>query len=87
MFCWPIRTGIFFPKASDRDLDRIRTTSRRRSPSKKAREVSEIIWGADNTFKTYLIEKGDVDSVWEKADYIVEGEYSHRRAGAALHRK
>ncbi len=22
---------------------------------------SEIIWGADNTFKTYLVEKGDVD--------------------------
>jgi CO/xanthine dehydrogenase Mo-binding subunit len=40
---------------------------------------SEMIWGADNTFKTYLIEKGDVDRVWEKADYIVEGEY---RTGA-----
>jgi CO/xanthine dehydrogenase Mo-binding subunit len=23
-----------------------------------------------------LIEKGNVDDVWEKADYIVEGEYS-----------
>src|SRR5271154_3807489 len=31
---------------------------------------SEIVWGEDNVFKTYLIEKGDVDSVWEKADYI-----------------
>ena len=40
---------------------------------------SEIIWGADNTFKTYLVEKGDVDGVWGKADYIVEGEY---RTGA-----
>src|SRR6266478_2486513 len=40
---------------------------------------SEIIWGTDNTFKTYLMEKGDVDGVWEKADYIVEGEY---RTGA-----
>jgi CO/xanthine dehydrogenase Mo-binding subunit len=37
---------------------------------------SEIIWGADNIFKTYRIEKGDVDGVWPKADYIVEGEYS-----------
>ncbi|MGD0566923.1 MAG: xanthine dehydrogenase family protein molybdopterin-binding subunit [Candidatus Sulfotelmatobacter sp.] len=37
---------------------------------------SEIIWGTDNTFKTYRIEKGDVDGVWSKADYIVEGEYS-----------
>src|SRR6202158_1201824 len=40
---------------------------------------SEIIWGADNTFKTYLVEKGDVDGVWAEADYIVEGEY---RTGA-----
>jgi CO/xanthine dehydrogenase Mo-binding subunit len=40
---------------------------------------SEIIWGMDNTFKTYLVEKGDVDGIWEKADYIVEGEY---RTGA-----
>src|SRR5713101_1256507 len=36
---------------------------------------SEIIWGTDNTFKTYRMEKGDVDAAWEKADYIVEGEY------------
>jgi CO/xanthine dehydrogenase Mo-binding subunit len=36
---------------------------------------SEIIWGADNVFKSYQIEKGDVDGVWSKADYIVEGEY------------
>jgi len=37
---------------------------------------SEIVWGGDNIFKTYLIEKGDVDAIWEKADYIVEGEYT-----------
>src|ERR1700734_4401080 len=37
---------------------------------------SEIIWGADNIFKTYLIEKGEVDAIWEDADYIVEGEYT-----------
>ncbi|MFZ0948994.1 MAG: xanthine dehydrogenase family protein molybdopterin-binding subunit [Candidatus Sulfotelmatobacter sp.] len=37
---------------------------------------SEIIWGEDNIFKTYLIEKGDVDGVWGKAAYIVEGEYT-----------
>jgi CO/xanthine dehydrogenase Mo-binding subunit len=35
----------------------------------------EIIWGADNIFKTFLIEKGDVDKVWAQADFIVEGEY------------
>ncbi|HTW59215.1 MAG TPA: xanthine dehydrogenase family protein molybdopterin-binding subunit [Terriglobales bacterium] len=37
---------------------------------------AEIIWGTDNTFKTYLVEKGDVDSIWQKAAYIVEGEYT-----------
>jgi CO/xanthine dehydrogenase Mo-binding subunit len=37
---------------------------------------SEIVWGEDNIFKTYLIEKGEVDGIWEKADYIVEGEYT-----------
>src|SRR6202158_3200933 len=40
---------------------------------------SEIVWGKDNIFKTYVIEKGDVDGTWGKADYIVEGEY---RTGA-----
>jgi len=38
--------------------------------------LAQVIWGVDNTFKTYLIEKGDVDAVWERADYIVEGEYT-----------
>ncbi|MGB6496438.1 MAG: xanthine dehydrogenase family protein molybdopterin-binding subunit [Candidatus Acidiferrum sp.] len=36
----------------------------------------QIIWGEDNVFKTYLIEKGDVDSVFENAHFIVEGEYA-----------
>lgn len=35
-----------------------------------------IIWGEDNVFKRYLVNKGDVDSVWAEAAYIVEGEYS-----------
>ncbi|MBV9267527.1 MAG: xanthine dehydrogenase family protein [Acidobacteriaceae bacterium] len=35
-----------------------------------------IIWGDNNIFKTYLVQKGDVDSVWQDADVIVEGEYS-----------
>lgn len=35
----------------------------------------ELIWGKDNTFKTFLIEKGDVDAAWAQADFIVEGEY------------
>ncbi|HTZ72440.1 MAG TPA: xanthine dehydrogenase family protein molybdopterin-binding subunit [Candidatus Aquilonibacter sp.] len=35
----------------------------------------QVIWGADNVFKTFTVEKGDVESVWAKADFIVEGEY------------
>lgn len=35
-----------------------------------------LIWGSDNVFKRYLMNKGDVDGVWEKAAFIVEGEYS-----------
>jgi CO/xanthine dehydrogenase Mo-binding subunit len=37
---------------------------------------SQIIWGRDNIFKSYLIEKGDVDAVWQSADHIVEAEYT-----------
>jgi CO/xanthine dehydrogenase Mo-binding subunit len=37
---------------------------------------SQIIWREDNIFKTYLIQKGSPDSVWAKADFVVEGEYS-----------
>jgi CO/xanthine dehydrogenase Mo-binding subunit len=39
----------------------------------------EIIWGKDNVLKSYLMEKGDVDSAWALADVIIEGEY---RTGA-----
>ena len=39
----------------------------------------QVIWGDDNLFKTYLLEKGDVDAVCADAAYIVEGEY---RTGA-----
>jgi CO/xanthine dehydrogenase Mo-binding subunit len=35
----------------------------------------EIIWGEDNIFKSFLVEKGSVDEVWSAADFIVEGEY------------
>ncbi len=35
----------------------------------------EIIWGEDNVLKSYVVEKGDVDSAWEQAHFIVEGEY------------
>ena len=36
---------------------------------------TEIIWGTDNTLKTFLVEKGSLDGVWEQAAHIVEGEY------------
>jgi CO/xanthine dehydrogenase Mo-binding subunit len=36
---------------------------------------STIIWGTDNTFKSFLVQKGDVDAVWREAAHIVEGEY------------
>jgi CO/xanthine dehydrogenase Mo-binding subunit len=39
----------------------------------------EVIWGDDNVFKRFLVEKGNVDDVWSTADFIVEGEY---RTGA-----
>jgi CO/xanthine dehydrogenase Mo-binding subunit len=39
----------------------------------------EIVWGENNIFKSFLVEKGDVDSVWQEAAHIVEGEY---RTGA-----
>ncbi|MGC2550040.1 MAG: xanthine dehydrogenase family protein molybdopterin-binding subunit [Candidatus Sulfotelmatobacter sp.] len=42
----------------------------------ESERCSELIWGKDNIFKTYLIEKGAVGAIWEKAAYIVEGEYT-----------
>jgi CO/xanthine dehydrogenase Mo-binding subunit len=41
----------------------------------ESEKKSTIIWGADNTFRSYLVEKGDVDAVWKDAAHIVEGEY------------
>jgi CO/xanthine dehydrogenase Mo-binding subunit len=34
-----------------------------------------IIWGDDNVFKSFLLEKGNVDDAWAQAAHIVEGEY------------
>ena len=41
----------------------------------ESEQQSTIVWGTDNTFKSYLVEKGDVDTVWKEAAHIVEGEY------------
>jgi CO/xanthine dehydrogenase Mo-binding subunit len=35
----------------------------------------EIIWGKDNIFKSFLVEKGDADAAMATAEIIVEGEY------------
>src|SRR6185295_15024767 len=35
----------------------------------------EIVWGDENVFKSFLVEKGSVDNVWSKGDFIIEGEY------------
>jgi CO/xanthine dehydrogenase Mo-binding subunit len=45
-------------------------------------QQKEIIWGEDNTFKTYLMQKDRQpipDEIWQQADFIIEGEY---RTGA-----
>jgi CO/xanthine dehydrogenase Mo-binding subunit len=50
------------------------------APSIHTIEESErrelIIWGKDNIFKSYRMEKGNVDEAWKDAAWIVEGEYS-----------
>jgi CO/xanthine dehydrogenase Mo-binding subunit len=35
----------------------------------------EVIWGQDNIFKSYTVNKGDADAAWAAARYIVEGDY------------
>jgi CO/xanthine dehydrogenase Mo-binding subunit len=41
-----------------------------------------IVWGEDNIFKQFHLEKGNVDAAWSSAAHIVEGEY---RTGAQEH--
>lgn len=36
----------------------------------------EVVWGEDNRFKSFTIEKGNVDAAWNEAYAIVEGEYT-----------
>jgi CO/xanthine dehydrogenase Mo-binding subunit len=40
-----------------------------------ALERRELVWGDDNLFKSYLVERGDPEAGWALADVIVEGEY------------
>lgn len=41
-----------------------------------------IVWGEDNLLKSFVLEKGDIDSAWALAAHIIEGEY---RTGAQEH--
>ena len=41
-----------------------------------------IVWGADNLLKSFLLEKGDVETAWARAAHMIEGEY---RTGAQEH--
>jgi CO/xanthine dehydrogenase Mo-binding subunit len=48
----------------------------------ESEQQTQIIWGEDNTFKTYLMQKDRQpipDEIWQQAAFIVEGEY---RTGA-----
>jgi CO/xanthine dehydrogenase Mo-binding subunit len=39
-------------------------------------KAETVIWGRGNIIKSYLMEKGDVDSAWSQAAFIVEDEYA-----------
>jgi CO/xanthine dehydrogenase Mo-binding subunit len=41
----------------------------------ESEQQQTIVWGEDNVIKRFLVEKGDVDSVWQRAEHIVTGEY------------
>jgi CO/xanthine dehydrogenase Mo-binding subunit len=43
---------------------------------KEALEAKTVIWGEDNVFKRIVIEKGDLNTAWKHADFIVEETYS-----------
>ena len=48
----------------------------------ESERLDPVIWGEDNVFKSFLLEKGNVDDLWAQAAHIVEGEY---RTGAQEH--
>jgi CO/xanthine dehydrogenase Mo-binding subunit len=35
----------------------------------------QVVWGSDNVFKSFHVEKGNVDFAWPTADFVIEGEY------------
>lgn len=42
----------------------------------ESEQPTQIIWGNDNLFKSYFVEKGDVEGAFTQATHIVEGEYT-----------
>lgn len=42
----------------------------------EALQGDTIVWGEDNVFTEYRVERGDVDAVWERAHMVIEGEYT-----------
>lgn len=45
--------------------------------------VKEKLWKEDNVFKSFHINKGNVDSVWDQAAHIIEGTYTTGEIGRA----
>ncbi len=41
----------------------------------EALEANTVIWGKDNILKSYLLEKGNISSIWPEADFIIEDTY------------
>ena len=48
----------------------------------ESEQQRQVVWGKDNLLKSFVLTKGDVDSVWKNAAHIIEGEY---RTGAQEH--
>lgn len=48
----------------------------------ESEQQRQVVWGKDNLLKSFVLTKGDVDSVWQNAAHIIEGEY---RTGAQEH--
>ena len=48
----------------------------------ESEQQRQVVWGKDNLLKSFVLTKGDVDSAWQQAAHIVEGEY---RTGAQEH--
>jgi CO/xanthine dehydrogenase Mo-binding subunit len=35
----------------------------------------QVVWGSDNVFKSFQVQKGNVDDAWPAADFVIEGTY------------